>query len=281
MTPSPPAGRLYIVATPIGNLEDLSPRALRVLGGCDGIAAEDTRRTRKLLSHFRLSVPLISYYKDNEHRRAVELGARLEAGERLALVSDAGMPGVSDPGRWLVREARRRKVPIEVIPGPSALLAALAVSGLEGDAFCFHGFLPSRASARRRALQAAADRPETQVFFLAPHRLREEMRDAAEVLGDGREAALARELTKLHEQVRAGRLGDLAAGELEPIRGEYVLVVAGGSGESGGAPAPAADVESVLKQFEAQGLSRNQAVAKTAKQLGLPRDEVYRRAHRL
>ena len=203
-------GTLYLVGTPIGNLEDITLRALRVLGEVDLIACEDTRHTGKLLRHYKISKPLVSYHEHNERERAGELIEKLLAGLSVALVSDAGMPLISDPGYHIVGEAARVGVPVVPIPGPSAVIAALAASGLPTAEFVFAGFLPPRRGARRRRLEDYLLTPSTLVFYEAPHRIKECLDDARQILGD-RQAAVARELTKLHEEMIRGRLSDLAA----------------------------------------------------------------------
>lgn len=224
------AGRLYVVATPIGNLGDLSARAREVLAGADLIAAEDTRHTRTLLQAAGVSRPLVSLHEHNEAQRVSELLARFEQGATIALVSDAGTPLLSDPGFELVRRAAAAGVDVRVIPGPSAITAALAVAGLPTDRFCFEGFLPSREGERRERLRQLAQETRTLVFFEAPHRIASALEDLAAIFGAARPAAVARELTKAHESVYRGTLGELAArARTEPNfqRGEITLVVAG------------------------------------------------------
>ena len=223
-------GRLDVVATPIGNLRDLSPRAQEALASADVIAAEDTRHTRGLLQSIGVSRPLVSLHMHNETSRVPDLLARLEAGETVALVSDAGTPLLSDPGYELVSEAARAGYEVRVLPGPSAITAALAVAGLPTDRFCFEGFLPSRSSERRTQLAALARELRTLVFFEAPHRIEECLADIADVLGAERNAAVARELTKAHETIYRGTVGSLlerAKSETNFARGEITLVVQG------------------------------------------------------
>jgi 16S rRNA (cytidine1402-2'-O)-methyltransferase len=224
------SGVLYVVATPIGNLGDLSPRARETLAGVELIAAEDTRHTGQLLRRMGIDRPLQSLHEHNERDRAAGLVARLLAGARIALVSDAGTPLVSDPGFHLVRAARAAGVPVVPLPGPCAAIAALSVSGIATDRFCFEGFLPARRGERRERLAALAAEPRTLVFFEAPHRIRELLADLVDCFGADREAALARELTKAHETHYSGRLGELVARLADDDnveRGELVLVVAG------------------------------------------------------
>src|SRR5215813_13389620 len=221
-------GTLYIVATPIGNLEDITQRALRVLREADLIACEDTRHTRKLLNHFGITTATTSYYEHNEQERAEELCAMLESGRNVALVSDAGTPLISDPGFRIVHVARDRGISVVPIPGASALIAALSASGLATDQFLFAGFLPARARARRAKLSELTSIPATLIFYEAPHRIKATLKDAREVLGN-RAAVIARELTKLHEEFARGSLSELTErfSKSEAARGEMVLIVSG------------------------------------------------------
>jgi len=224
-------GQLTVIATPIGNLEDLSVRAARVLGEADVIAAEDTRHTVRLLKHLELHRPLVSYHQHNEARRTEELVARIGAGEHVALVSDAGMPTVSDPGLRLVRACRERGYKVEVLPGPSAVLTALAGSGLPATPFYFGGFLPVKSGQRLRELEAAAARGHTSVYFESPHRLVKTLTAAegSEVLA-GCTFCVARELTKIYEEYRLGAASELKAHyEAKPPKGEIVLLIAPGA----------------------------------------------------
>lgn len=280
MTDQAASGTLYLCATPIGNLEDITLRVLRVLGEVDVIAAEDTRRTRALLTHFRLRTPLLtSFHRFNEAEKAEELCRLLLAGKSVALVSDAGTPGISDPGSTLVALAIERGIPVTVLPGPSAVVAALAVSGLDTRRFSFEGFLPRRGSERRRRLEELADDPRTLVFFEAPHRIAETVAAMREAWGD-RRCALVRELTKLHEEVLrttlSGLQEELAA---RPRKGEMVLVVEGRRGPA--AEGEAADDEQlrheVIAEMEA-GKSKKAAIAAVAERRRLPRRVVYHAA---
>lgn len=226
VAPPSPEGALWVCATPIGNLHDASPRLLETLGRVDLVAAEDTRRTLQLLNHFGLRRPLVSFHEHNARRRTPELLAQLQAGRHIALVSDAGFPGVSDPGSELVAAALEAGVAVRVIPGPSAVLAALAVSGFPGQPFYFEGFLPRRPADRRRRLEQLRTMEATLVFFEAPHRVARAVADMAEVLGSDRPAACARELTKVHEEVIRASLGELAHRLAEGApRGEFTVVV--------------------------------------------------------
>jgi 16S rRNA (cytidine1402-2'-O)-methyltransferase len=231
------AGTLFLVATPIGNLDDITPRALRVLGEADVIAAEDTRHTRRLLDHFGIGTRMVSLFEHNERARSRELVERLEQGEDVAVVTDAGSPGISDPGYPLVRAAVEAGLKVESVPGPSAVIAALQVSGLPTDAFTFIGFLPPKSAARRKRFADLQDRRETLVAFESPHRIDACLADLAEVWGD-RPVALARELTKMHEQVLRGTAAEVRAA-LAPAqrRGEIVLVLGGRVRRSAGARA--------------------------------------------
>jgi len=265
-------GALVVCATPIGNLDDASPRLASTLAGADVVACEDTRRTRRLLDHLGVRARLVSYHEVNERRRAAELVDRVAAGERVALVSDAGMPGVSDPGWHLVQACLARGLAIEVVPGPSAVLAALVLSGLPTDRFCFEGFLSRRPAARGRRLAELAAEPRTMVFFEAPHRVAETVAAMAEAFGPERPAALTRELTKLHEQVVRASLGELAAGlAADEPRGEVTLVV-------GGAEPAQPDTVDLAGQVAAlveAGQDSKRAMAEVARATGLPRREVY------
>jgi len=229
----PRPGTLYLVGTPIGNVEDLSPRAQRILGAVDLIAAEDTRHTQGLLARFAIRRPLVSYHDHNKEGRTPELIGKLGNGASVAIVSDAGSPGISDPAFTLVRAAVEAGVDVVPIPGPSSALCALEVSGLPTDRFAFEGFLPRRAMRRRRRIEELRADPRTLIFFESPHRLKEALRDLAETLGE-RPASLSRELTKKFEETRRGTLRSLLQWvEAEPPRGEFVLVVGGARDASG------------------------------------------------
>jgi 16S rRNA (cytidine1402-2'-O)-methyltransferase len=276
-------GTLYLVATPIGNLEDITLRALRILAEADIIACEDTRHTRKLLTHYNIAKSpggLVSYHEHNERERAAELVAKLESGSEIALVSDAGMPLISDPGYHLVREASEHQIQIVPIPGASAVVTALAASGLPTVEFLFAGFLPSRNSARRARLADFISTPSTLVFYETPHRINETLRDAREVLGD-RPAAVARELTKLHEEFIRGKLSEIAARVSESgPRGEYVLVIGppvegGQQGELEGA-APRSILDEVSECMKVEGLDQKAALKRVAKARGISKSEAYR-----
>ncbi|HYM69832.1 MAG TPA: 16S rRNA (cytidine(1402)-2'-O)-methyltransferase [bacterium] len=279
-------GTLYLVATPIGNLEDITLRALRVLREAAVIAAEDTRHTRKLLAHHDIPGHLVSLHEHNEVARIPEFIARLRGGDSIALVSDAGPPGLSDPGTALIAAAAAAGVPVVPVPGPSALLAALVVSGFPTAPVTFLGFLPVGSAERRRALEAARALPHTLVLYEAPHRLRKTLAALDEVWGD-RRIAVARELTKIHEEVWRGRVREaLEHFSLHPPRGEFTLVVEGASAVTR-APSetpPPDDVatraedtaRAALRAALAEGQAPFQAVRRAARTSGLRRNEVYR-----
>lgn len=269
-------GVLYVVATPIGNLEDLSPRAREVLAAADLVAAEDTRHSAVLLSHFGIRTPLVSLHEHNEAERSAELLAKLRDGARVALVSDAGTPLISDPGFDLVRAARRAGVTVTPIPGACALVAALSVSGLPTDRFVFEGFLPAKSTARRARLAELAPETRTLVFYESVHRLRESLEDMAVAFGPGRPAVLARELTKLHEGVREATLAVLAewAGrDPAAAKGEVVLVVAG----SPEAAVSDAEADRILNALLVE-LPVKQAASLAAAITGLKKNSLYQRA---
>ena len=274
-------GTLVLVATPIGNLGDLSPRARQALADADTIACEDTRRVRQLLSALGVAAGdrLVAVHDHNEAAQVRTVLRRLEAGQRVAVVTDAGMPAVSDPGERLVRAASAGGHRVEVVPGPSAALAALVVSGLPTARFCFEGFLPRKGSGRSSRLEALRTEPRTMVVFEAPHRVRQTVADLAAALGESRQVAVARELTKQFEEVWRGTLAAAIAylEERDP-RGEYVLVVAG-------APAPEApdelEVEEALRARLANGTDKRTAIAEVSAHLSVPKRQVYEVATRL
>lgn len=267
------AGTLYLVATPIGNLEDLSHRARRVLDGVDVIACEDTRHTRHLLAHYGIGTPIVSYHEHNEATRTAELVARLRRGDDVALVSDAGTPAVSDPGYTLIREAARSGIPVVPIPGPSAVMAALTASGLPTDRFVFLGFLPRRSGERRRVLEEVASIPWTLVLFEAPHRITAVLHDIHEALGD-RRVALARELTKKFEEMFRGSVSQaLAHLRVHPPRGEFTIVIEGGTG---GQTEGKADAPAQMRALLAGGTPPTEAVQQVMRSAGLTRGEAYR-----
>lgn len=266
-------GRLVLVATPIGNLGDLSPRAVEALASADVIAAEDTRRTGRLLQHAGISRPLISHHEHNEEQRVHELLARVEAGQVVAVVSDAGTPGIADPGFRIVRAAVERGLEVAAVPGPVAAIQALILSGLAVDRFAFEGFLPRKPGARTRRLRAIADDDRTLVFYVSPHRAAKDLAALQAELGD-RPAALARELTKLHEEVWRGTLAQLAErARSEGVRGEATLVVAGAP-ERADEPTDAELAERVRALIEA-GTDKRTAIARVAEDADVPKRHVY------
>lgn len=270
-------GTLYLCATPIGNLEDMTYRAVRVLGEVPLIAAEDTRRTRKLLTHFDLHTRLVSYHEHNKAEKGPRLIEWLLAGNDLACVSDAGLPGVADPGGTLAAEAVRAGVRVVPIPGANAALSALIASGLDTTRFSFVGFLPRTREKRRACLAEAAARRETLLFYEAPHHLADTLADILDALGD-RPAVLARELTKKFEEFRRGTLASLLAHyRAEEPRGEFVLVVAGASdAETSDAQKTPGDAAALVRALTEDGLGKKDAMREAAKRLGLSRRDVYR-----
>jgi len=266
-------GRLYVVSTPIGNLEDITYRAVRVLGEVAWIACEDTRHSRRLLDHYGIHTPMVSYHEHNEAERSVELIEQLQAGASGALISDAGTPLVSDPGYRLVHAAAEAGIAIEAIPGASALLAALVASGLATDQFHFAGFLPPKQGARRRVMEELLEERATLIFYEAPHRVIEALEDF-EMLMPGREIVVARELTKVHEEVLRGSArevrADLAA--RDSVKGEFVILV----GRAGAPPADDTPVEDAVAARIQAGLSRMDAMKAVARERGLSKRDVYR-----
>jgi 16S rRNA (cytidine1402-2'-O)-methyltransferase len=274
-------GCLYLVATPIGNLEDITLRALRILKEADQIACEDTRHTQKLLNHYNISKPLVSYHEHNEMTRAPELVLAMEQGQQIALVSDAGMPLVSDPGYRLVTLALRHRIPVIPVPGPSALLAALSASGLPNEEFLFAGFLPARSGERRRTLERLRIEDRTIILYEAPHRIEETLSDAREILGD-RPACLAREVTKLHEEFRRGTLSELIASLSDrPARGEITLLIGAvpveqRTAERNSSQSLAERVDELIRQAK---LDRKEALKLAAKERGLTKRAAYQELH--
>lgn len=269
--------RLYLVGTPIGNLGDLSPRAVEVLGGVDFIAAEDTRVTLKLLNHFGIKKPLVSYYAHNLRERGQVIVARILAGERCAIVTDAGMPCISDPGEDLVRLCAEAGVPVEAVPGPSAAVTALAVSGLPTSRFAFEGFLSVKRNSRSAHLAQVKDDPRTLIFYEAPHKLLATLNDLLEAFGN-RRISLARELTKLHEEVRRTTLSEAVEWYAEhPPRGEFVLVVEGAQVRLDEPPTLEEAVE-LVQALAAGGMSLSDAAKEAARQTGYKKGELYKHA---
>ena len=268
-------GRLVLCATPIGNLEDVTLRLLRTLREADIVACEDPRRTKKLLTHHGVAVRSLLVYNDgNERSRAPELVERIRSGLTVALVSDAGMPGLSDPGYRLVRGCAEAGLSVEVVPGPSSIVSALALSGLPPTPFVFEGFLPRKEGERRRRIEALASEKRTLVFFVPPHRAQATVEDLLEGLGD-RPAALAREMTKLHEEVIRGPLGELLERlRATPARGELVLVLGAAVGEHRPEPQPE-ELAARARALMDDGTERKEALTQVARELGVPRRKVF------
>ncbi|MDN4171590.1 16S rRNA (cytidine(1402)-2'-O)-methyltransferase [Nocardioides sp. SOB77] len=279
MTGSP--GVLVLAATPIGRVADAPPRLAEELAGADVVAAEDTRRLKRLTTDLGVTVTgrVVSYFEGNESARTPQLLEALLAGERVLLVTDAGMPSVSDPGYRLVVAAVEHDVHVTAVPGPSAVLTALAVSGLPIDRFCFEGFLPRKAGERSRRLAGLAAEERTMVFFEAPHRTETALAAMAEAFGGDRPAAVCRELTKTHEEVRRGPLADLVAWAAEGVRGEVTVVVAGAVPAALVGDDPAS-LRAAVAEREAAGTSRKEAIVEVARLAGVPKREVYDLVHR-
>lgn len=279
------SGCLYVVATPIGNLEDISMRALRILKEADLIACEDTRQTMKLLSHFDIHTKLVSYHEHNELTRSPEIVIDLEQGASVALVSDAGMPAISDPGQRLVSLCLRHGIKVVPVPGPSAFVAALAASGLPAEEFAFIGFLPARATQRRKSLRDLAVVPRTLVFYEAPHRLLDSLEDMLEILGD-RPTVIAREISKVHEEFVHGRLADLVESvRTKAPRGEITVLVGTADGAPvhipiDGSAAKVTNIVPLAKRVEQlmreNGVDRKAALKQAARERGLTRREAYK-----
>ncbi len=271
------SGRLFVVATPIGNLKDLSPRAVDVLRAADLIAAEDTRHTRRLLAHFEIGTPLTSYHEHNEQTRTDSLVAEIRGGKVVALVTDAGTPVVSDPGYRLVRAVQDANLPVIAVPGPSAVLAALSVSGLPTDRFTFHGFFPRKSRAAETVIAVAAQFSGTHVFFEAANRLTETLAFMARHAPPKAEACVARELTKVHEECRRGTLDELATYYADnPPRGECVILIHFPVGASSEPARSAEEIREMVESLmQAENLSRRDAVRVLSSELGLPRNAVY------
>jgi 16S rRNA (cytidine1402-2'-O)-methyltransferase len=270
---------LYLVATPIGNLEDITLRALRVLKEADLIACEDTRQTQKLLNHYGITTRTTSYHEHNEMTRAAELVLELEQGARIALVTDAGMPGISDPGFRLISLAIRHHVPVVPIPGASAFLSALVASGLPTDSFRFGGFLPAKVGQRRQVLQSIRESPRTQVFYEAPHRVKEALEDIVEILGGERHVVIAREVTKIHEEFLRGHAGEVletlkARGD---IKGEITLLIGKMEATEKQASPSRVSIRQRVEQIIAkEKLDEKAALKRIAKEMGMSKSEAYR-----
>jgi len=274
-----PGSSLYLVATPIGNLEDITLRALRVLKEVDLIACEDTRQTQKLLSHYDIKTRTVSYHEHNEMTKAAELVVDLESGAKIALVTDAGMPGISDPGFRLIALAIRHHVPVVPIPGASAFLAALVASGLPTDSFRFSGFLPAMAGQRRKLLESVRNSERTQVFYEAPHRLLETLADVVEVMGADRHVVVAREVTKIHEEFLRGRASDVleqlkSRGE---VKGEITLLIAKPeTRDLRPETSPVSVAQRVREIMASEKVDEKSALKKVAKERGIGKSEAYR-----
>ena len=268
---------LYLVGTPIGNREDITLRAIRVLKQADIIACEDTRQTQKLLNHFGIETRAVSYHEHNEASRAAELVEKLVQGGRVAVVSDAGMPGVSDPGFRLVALAIERGVAVFPVPGPAAFLAALVASGLPTDSFSFRGFLPAKSGARRRELEKIREAEETQVYYEAPHRIKEALADTVEVLGPQRPVVVARELTKIHEEFLRGAAGEVAQAlsARDEVKGEITLLI-GEAAEGATAPRGVSLSERVEQIMREEKVDEKAALKKVAKERGISKSDAYR-----
>jgi len=269
----PPAGTLFLCPTPIGNLEDITLRTLRVLKEVDLIAAEDTRHTRKLTRHYQIPTPLVSFHRHNQRERALELIARLRQRQSVAVVADAGMPGISDPGYELVSRAIAEGIPVVALPGPTALITALVVSGLPTGRFTFEGFLPRKKGERRRFLEMRRGHPYTMVFYEAPHRLRETLSDLEEVMGD-RRLAVVRELSKIHEEAIRGTVSEvrsLLAGR--EVKGEITLVLEGAPAGTG--PGEYASAVEEVASLVREGLSKKEAISLVARRRRFPRRHLY------
>jgi 16S rRNA (cytidine1402-2'-O)-methyltransferase len=274
------SGMLYVVGTPIGNLEDITLRALRVLKEADVIACEDTRQSRKLLDHYGIAKPLVSYHEHNEQQRAHELLERLAEGRNIALISDAGMPGISDPGYRVVRLAVERGIPVIPIPGPAALIAALAASGLATDEFEFRGFLPAKAGQRRTSLEELRSLSHTLIFYEAPHRIVEALEDIVQILGPKRPVVVARELTKLHEEFIRGTAEEvLRILRGREVRGEITLLIS--KSENAPSSSSSKDLHTRLQEImREQKLDEKAALKIMAKEQGVSKSELYRELQR-
>ncbi|TDD53190.1 16S rRNA (cytidine(1402)-2'-O)-methyltransferase [Kribbella antibiotica] len=267
-------GRLVLAGTPIGDFSDASPRLARVLSAADVVAAEDTRRLRRLTTDLAITLSgrVISYFEGNERERTPELLAALQAGQTVVVVTDAGMPSVSDPGYRLVAAAIEAEIEVTAVPGPSAVLTALALSGLPVDRFTFEGFLPRKQGERSKVLAALADEPRTMVFFEAPHRLTQSLEAMAEAFGGDRRTAVCRELTKTYEEVKRGPVADLVTWSKDGVRGEITVVVAGASPDR---ILTAEDLAREVATDEEAGTPRKQAISDVAKRFNVPKRTVY------
>ncbi len=270
------SGKLYVVGTPIGNLSDFSPRGIETLESVDYIAAEDTRVTLRLLTHFGIKKPLLSYYKPHEAEKSAKILQLLSEGSSVALVSDAGMPCISDPGVYLVQKCYEQGIPVESVPCCNAAIAAVAISGIDTTRFAFEGFLPVNKKERQERLKDAAGLPHTLIYYEAPHKLRQTLSDLSEALGGGRNAALCRELTKLHEEVIRGTISELCGiyEQTEP-RGEYVIVIEGAAPQQQEAMSLEQAAE-LARSYAEGGDKLSEACKKAAQAAGISRKELYR-----
>lgn len=265
-------GTLYIVSTPIGNLEDITLRALRILKSVDVIAAEDTRHSLKLLNYYNISKPMISYWKEKEKIRSDELIERLKRGESIALITDSGTPGISDPGAIIIKRAIEEGFQPIAIPGPSAFIAALSISGLPTDEFVFIGFLPSKSKQRQDYLKNLYLEPKTLIFYEAPHRILETLNDIRNIFGD-RKCVVAKEITKIHEDILRGRISQIIEDiKKSKIAGEYVIII---EGKKDVKKIINEEILSEIKLLMKKGLSRKEAVKKVAEEYGLSKKELY------
>jgi len=280
---APGAGTLYLVGTPIGNMEDITLRALRVLKEVDLIACEDTRHTMQLLDHYGIDKTTVSYHEHNELTRAAELIMHLEKGEAVAMVSDAGMPGVSDPGYRLIALAVRHHIRVVPVPGASAFLSALVASGLPTDSFRFSGFLPAKEGARRTLLEAIRNSPRTQIFYEAPHRIIDTLKDIAELLGPGRHVVVAREVTKLHEEFLRGTAEDVLAtlNRKVEVKGEITLLIGKAEDTEHSKPNGKNVGERVRELMNIESLDEKTALKQAAKEFGMSKSEAYRELQRM
>lgn len=269
-------GKLYVVGTPIGNLSDFSPRGIETLSAVDYIAAEDTRVTLRLLTHFGIKKPLLSYYKPHEAEKSAKILELLHDGNSVALVSDAGMPCISDPGVYLVQRCYEQGIPVESVPCCNAAIAAVAISGIDTARFAFEGFLPVDKKERRQRLEETSALPHTLIYYEAPHKLRQTLADLSAACGESRSAALCRELTKLHEEVLRGTLGELnSLYETTEPRGEYVIVVEGAAPRQQESMTLEQAAE-LAREFIAGGMKLSEACKTVSQQAGVPRKELYR-----
>jgi 16S rRNA (cytidine1402-2'-O)-methyltransferase len=277
----PLAPGLYLVATPIGNLEDITLRALRVLRSVDRIACEDTRQTQKLLNHFGIKTPTVSYHMHNEGSRSEELTAELRAGGRIAVVSDAGTPGISDPGGQIAAAAIAAGVTVYPIPGANAAVSGLIASGLPTECFTFHGFLPAKGGARKTALESLPRGAVTHIFYEAPHRIEDTLADVEAVFGAAQQVVIARELTKLHEEFLRGTVAEIRATlAARTVRGEIVLLLAPALEEAAAADSKASISAEVAAMMQAEGLAEKDALKRVARERGIGKSEAYRELQR-